>query len=193
METCIRCGNRKPLTDFYRQAGMRDGYRNDCKKCMKVVRRAWYERNRDYAISRAQRWRDANPDRYEESRRRNREENRDHLRKINRSGHLRRKYGLTPADYEFLRITQGDLCAICGEREETGLHIDHHHETGLIRGLLCGKCNKAIGLLREDPTLFEAASAYLQRTQPPLGCGDRARPPARVRRRTESPALSEDQ
>lgn len=193
MKTCVKCGDTKPLSDFYQQAGMSDGYRNDCKECMKVVRRDWYERNRDYAILRTQKWREANPERYEAQRRRNKEENRERIAASNRRGHLRRKYGLTADDYDFLRVTQADLCGICGEKEEAGLHVDHHHESGLIRGLLCGKCNKAIGLLREDPALFEAASRYLHRTQLPLGCGDKTRPPTRVRRRTEPPSPSEGQ
>lgn len=191
MKTCVKCGIPKPLSDFYRQSGMRDGYRNDCKRCMQVTRRDWYQRNRDYAIERAQKWRDLNPDKYEAWKRRNREENRERLAASNRRGHLRRKYGLTVEEFEFLRIAQDDRCAICNEPDPAGLHIDHDHETGLIRGLLCGKCNKAIGLLREEPALFDAASRYLQRTQLPLGCGDKTRPPKRHRRTrpaTESPS-----
>lgn len=192
MKTGIKCGKAKPLDDFYRAAGMRDGYRNDCKGCMKLVRRAWYERNRDYAIERTKRWRDRNPEKFEAWKQRNRDENRQRLSELNRQGHLRRKYGLTVDDYEFLRVAQGDACAICGNPDPSGLHVDHHHESGLIRGLLCGKCNKAIGLLKEDPALFDAASSYLQRTQLPLGCGDKTRPPTRVRRRIEQPSASED-
>ena len=161
---------------------MKDGYRNDCKLCMSDTRRRWYARNREYAIRRAQRWREQNPEKYEEWKRRNREENKPRRTIQERRGHLRRKYGLTLEEYDFLRVAQNHRCAICDQPEEGGLHIDHHHESGLIRGLLCGKCNKAIGLLKEDPGLFDAASSYLQRTQPPLGCGDKERPPIRTRR-----------
>ena len=149
-------------------------------------------RNRDECIRRSQAWRDAHPDYYREVLRRNREENREQRAAVGRKGYFRRKYGLSIEELEFLRVAQGDRCAICGQPDEAGLHIDHHHESGLIRGLLCGKCNKAIGLLREDPVLFDAASSYLQRTQLPLGCGDKTRPPTRVRRRVEQPSVSED-
>lgn len=186
MKTCVKCGKTKPLTGFYQQAGMRDGYRNDCKACMKVLRQRWYERNRDYAIQRSQLWRERNPEKFAEWKRRNREENRERISASNRRGHLRRKYGLSVEEFEFLRLSQADMCAICGEPEPSGLHIDHDHETGLIRGLLCGKCNKAIGLLKEDPGLFDAASSYLQRTQLPLGCGDKERPPVRTRRKSRT-------
>jgi len=191
VKTCIKCGIAKPLTDFYQQEGMKDGLRNDCKACMAVVRRRWYERNRDYAIRRAQAWKERNPERYEEQKRRYREEHKEERRDVARRGHLWRQYGLTPEEYDFLRLAQADLCAVCGLADAAGLHIDHHHDTGLIRGLLCGKCNRAIGLLREDPALFDAASSYLQRPQLPLGCGDKDRPPTRVRRRTEKPAAPE--
>lgn len=66
MKTCVKCGKAQPLTEFYRQATMKDGYRNDCKACMKVMRRSWYERNRDCAIQRTQKWREAHPERYAE-------------------------------------------------------------------------------------------------------------------------------
>ncbi len=193
MKPCKKCGEVKPLTEFHRARDNRDGHRNECKSCWRSLQKQWYQRNREYAIARTQRWRDANQDKYAEWKRRNREENKPCRRAQERRGHLRRKYGLTPEEYDFLRVAQSDECAICGTPDEAGLHIDHHHETGLIRGLLCGKCNKAIGLLKEDPVLFDAASSYLQRTQLPLGCGDKNRPPTRVRRRTERPPVPEDQ
>ena len=193
MKPCRKCGITKPLSEFHKARGMRDGHRNECKPCLKQIQRAWYERNREYAIARAQDWVRRNPERYAEQKRRWREDKKVERRAIERSGHLRRKYGLTIEDFEFLRVAQGDRCAICDQPDSAGLHIDHHHDSGLIRGLLCGKCNKAIGLLKEDPALFDSASSYLQRTQLPLGCGDKTRPPTRVRRRTEPTSPSEDQ
>ena len=191
MKACRKCGITKPLTEFHRARDMRDGHRNECRDCWSELCKARYYENRDEYILRAQRWRERNPEKYEEWKRRNREENRDRIAASNRRGHLRRKYGLTIDEFEFLRVVQGDRCAICNELDPAGLHIDHDHETGSIRGLLCGKCNKAIGLLREEPALFDAASRYLQRTQLPLGCGDKERPPKRHRRTrpaTESPS-----
>lgn len=71
----------------------------------------------------------------------------------------RHKYGLEPADYEALLTQQNGLCAICGALER--LVVDHDHETGTVRGLLCAPCNKGIGHLRDDPNVLASALAYL--------------------------------
>ena len=82
----------------------------------------------------------------------------------NRRGALR-KYGLTPAAFDAMVAAQGGLCAICGRQLETGrgTHIDHSHETDLVRGLLCDCCNPMIGLAQESPEILQAAIAYLQK------------------------------
>ena len=60
---------------------------------------------------------------------------------------------------------QNGVCAICGEArpEERTLHVDHDHETGAIRGLLCVRCNNAIGDLRDDNDLARKLADYLDR------------------------------
>ncbi len=71
------------------------------------------------------------------------------------------RYRLTPEDYESLRAHQDGRCHICGE--ERPLDVDHDHETGRVRGLLCRACNLGIGKLKDDPDLVEAAASYLRR------------------------------
>ena len=51
-------------------------------------------------------------------------------------------------------------CDLCGRRGE--LHIDHDHETGAVRGSLCGPCNRGLGFLQDSPALLRAAIEYLQ-------------------------------
>src|SRR5436305_14191310 len=80
-------------------------------------------------------------------------------RKIaDRAGHLKRKFGLTLEQYDELLASQSGGCAICGDAPEAGtsLHIDHDHETGAVRGLLCVRCNNALGQLKEDSELVRA-------------------------------------
>jgi hypothetical protein len=62
---------------------------------------------------------------------------------------------------------QRGVCVICGEArpKERTLHVDHDHETGVIRGLLCFRCNQAIGSLQEDHDIFQAAADYLNRDE----------------------------
>jgi hypothetical protein len=67
--------------------------------------------------------------------------------------------------YAELLEQQGGACAICGSGNRSGhrLAADHDHKTGAIRGLLCHRCNTAIGLLRDDPELLRAAIGYLSK------------------------------
>lgn len=72
-------------------------------------------------------------------------------------------YGLTVAEYDALLEAQGGACAICRQPPAHGkrLHVDHDHETDVVRGLLCLPCNRAIGLLRDDPEVARRAAEYL--------------------------------
>lgn len=78
---------------------------------------------------------------------------------------LQRLYGVTLAQYNALLISQNGVCAICQKLCATGraLSVDHCHETGHIRGLLCGNCNRALGALQDSPNNCLAAASYLQR------------------------------
>lgn len=78
--------------------------------------------------------------------------------------HLKREYGITLAQYNTLLDTQHFCCSLCHTPDYTGgksLHVDHCHETGVIRSLLCSKCNTAIGLLQDNPALLKKAAAYV--------------------------------
>lgn len=83
--------------------------------------------------------------------------------KRKRDGHLKRKYGITPDDYDNMFYAQDGACAICREepKAETRLHVDHDHNTSAVRGLLCGTCNKGIGLFRDSRQLLFQAVEYL--------------------------------
>lgn len=84
-----------------------------------------------------------------------------------RNSQLRTKYGITMADFEELLEKQGGVCALCGNppgftgRSDARLNVDHDHETGEIRALLCMKCNCGLGNFRDDPDLLLAAILYL--------------------------------
>lgn len=79
-------------------------------------------------------------------------------------------YGLTVADVAAMRAAQQGLCPICREPLPLGnqQHIDHDHVTGQVRGLLCGECNRAEGMLRGSPIRAERLAAYLRKHAPKL-------------------------
>jgi hypothetical protein len=82
-----------------------------------------------------------------------------------RDGHLRRKFGLTLNKYAEMLLDQEGLCAICKIHQNVSgkaLAVDLCHKTGKIRGLLCFKCNTAIGKMNDDIEMLKKAIAYLQ-------------------------------
>jgi len=66
---------------------------------------------------------------------------------------------------------QSGLCLICnaemtvGDRGNLAVHVDHNHEDGHVRGLLCARCNNGLGCFQDDPELMVAAAAYIMRDQ----------------------------
>ena len=84
-----------------------------------------------------------------------------------REGYLRRTYGMTLAEYDAMLLAQQGRCGICQTGDPGGRHasfcVDHHHETGAVRELLCTNCNTALGLFREDRLTLLRAIRYLGR------------------------------
>jgi len=81
-------------------------------------------------------------------------------------------YGISAEYYGELSKSQHGLCAICGKPESAhrhgkviGLNVDHDHETGKVRGLLCSRCNMAVGLLGDSVENLLAAAMYLERSK----------------------------
>ena len=140
MKRCPVCKTWKPLDEFFNLKKSKDGKGYRCKKCDKEVR----------AISRSK-----SPKTQEGYRRRK----------------IARDHGITMDDYDRMIKEQGGKCAICGTTNPHGegsvatylkyLSIDHNHETGEIRGLLCNKCNRGIGLLQDDIIILQKAINYL--------------------------------
>lgn len=106
----------------------------------------------------------------QESARKNRNKYRDKCR----NKKLKDTYGITLEEYDVIHAYQRGLCAICGQPETAcykyqgsvvvqRLAVDHNHETGKIRGLLCGRCNAGIGFFQDDAEKMRAACEYLNR------------------------------
>jgi hypothetical protein len=159
MKRCNKCGETKPRSEFYAAAGCRDGLRGDCRACFATRARERYKdpEKRRIAIERAKQWRKDNLDRARASRRARYAQTKDRAR----DQHLRRTFGMSTADYEAMLAAQGGVCAICLEPPNDGesLHVDHLDDR--VRGILCVRCNNALGQLREDVEIAERAVDYL--------------------------------
>ncbi len=157
MKRCTKCGETKPPTEFYAAKGGIDGLRGDCKACHAARAKLWYAKNRQHVIERVARWQRENPERLRAYRR---ERNATRTREI-REGHLRRTFGMTVRDYDAMLVAQGGGCAICGARPAQGqsFHVDHLGDR--VRGILCIRCNNALGQFRETTEIAEVAVDYL--------------------------------
>lgn len=76
---------------------------------------------------------------------------------------LWKEYGLSEADYTTMLNGQGGKCAICTKELGNDVCVDHDHATGMVRALLCRKCNLGLGYLMDDPEVLRAAAAYVER------------------------------
>lgn len=154
MKTCSKCYETKPLDQFYKAAGMRDGRRNDCIACNLAYSKASYKK--EEAVRRATEWRKANP---EKSKKSIDEWKKRHQVEVREYGYTRRyKISLEEARHWLANRTD---CSICHRTEN--LHLDHDADSGEIRGWLCGSCNRGIGLLQHSPEVLLGAAAYLSR------------------------------
>lgn len=74
----------------------------------------------------------------------------------------RKRFGIGLAEYDALFKAQRGVCAICNKQSDKKLAVDHDHDTGEVRGLLCGACNRGIGLLKDDAQILHKAIEYLK-------------------------------
>ena len=189
-KTCSKCGETKPLSAYYRNKRAKDGRQSACKECRSAEQQAYYTRNGDriratvaaYRKANPERvaaiqkvWREANPERVAAGKKAWAEANPEraaatkkawneaNLKHV-RDSMLQNVYGLSlPEDAEILEA-QDNRCAICGgapKAEGRRLAVDHDHETGQVRGLLCTRCNPGLGFFMHDPERLRNAIAYL--------------------------------
>jgi hypothetical protein len=93
-----------------------------------------------------------------------REEHPEKVKEQKRRGHLKNTFNITIDDYNKIFADQNGYCAICRLHQSNftkRLAVDHCHTTGKVRGLLCSKCNTAIGSLNDDIDILENAKQYL--------------------------------
>lgn len=139
---CACCGEVKPTTEFLRRNNRgKWGFQHYCKECKdKKIKKYYIDNPEKYKIT-------------------------------NRKKYLKKQYGLTIEDVDIMLKNQNYKCAICGREillhgssvdKNKIAHVDHNHETGKVRGLLCNDCNRGIGLLKDNPLFLVNAIKYLE-------------------------------
>mgnify|MGYP001233749649 CR=1 FL=1 len=163
---CRVCSKDKPLSDFPLRRGKSDTW---CKLCQKEYKKAYWKENRE-AIA------EKRKDTYEQNRDKYLSQMKEYYRSLDPNdvrekgwrNKLKTQFGMSVEDYDLLLEEQGGVCAICRQKE-TQKHkgriirmaVDHCHDTGEVRGLLCRACNTGIGLLGHDTERLTAAIQYL--------------------------------
>ena len=134
MKHCSSCKKDLPLTEFWKNKAMKGGYQWWCTTCWKAVT----DKRRN------------GPKREVELRQR-------------RNRHLIRKYGITADEYDTKLKKQNGVCGICMlDRDSRNfLAVDHNHDTGVIRGLLCENCNRGLGMFKDNKEFLQNAIHYL--------------------------------
>lgn len=121
VKQCTKCKQDRPGSEFTKNSSRPGGVSSWCKGCL-------------------QRWKSDNPDKVRESRRRSQ---------------IKCRYGLTPEQYDQMVEEVGGKCPVCLRAPDYAgqprrLAVDHDHQTGRIRGLLCWRCNGAVGIIGEE-------------------------------------------
>ncbi len=143
MKICKHCNLEKPIEEFAWSSKIRGYKKNYCKKCANKMRD-----NKRKSDSKEKKW----------------------LKdKVNK---LRRNFKLEYKEYLEMIVIQDNKCKICGNEETIKTHsmdsipkhlaVDHCHNTGKIRGLLCMRCNTILGKVNEDEDLLKKMIHYLQ-------------------------------
>jgi len=158
LRTCSACGQIKPLEEFYENLWW-------CKPCTNARSVAYKQANPEYNREQANLYRERYPDK--------RKEQKDaHYAAqdpvVRRAYKLKYQYNLTLEAVDKMLAEQNGGCAICrtdrpcGQRAATW-SVDHDHATGAVRGLLCTRCNRALGMFGDSAERLRAAAAYLEK------------------------------
>ena len=151
----LRDSSKAPVCEIHgsvkRPDGTVRGWR--CRVCHAAYMRGWNSKHKDTISKRNKEYKIKYPKKYKDSQ-------------------LRNSYGITLEEYNVLLEAQNGKCASCGELEvavknhsdqKRDLAVDHCNSTGRIRGLLCARCNTAIGLARDDVDVLRSMIRYLER------------------------------
>lgn len=140
MLDCRKCKEIKEINFFSKKSKSKRGYSYICKKCHnEYSRNTWYKNNSEKQIKSSAKWKSKNKFKC-----------------------LARKYNSTESFISELFQKSNHKCECCG-LQDANLNIDHCHTSGIIRGLLCGNCNKALGFVFDNKDTLRNMIKYLSR------------------------------
>ncbi len=149
MKWCSTCKAEKPLSEFSRNKVYHDGLARTCRTCNNARSAAYGRKHQKRLAARALARYHAAPEQHAEY-------------------SLKRHYGVPHGTYARMLSEQAGKCAICQTTEPGGpakrirrFHIDHCHETGQIRALLCESCNNGLGRFHDNPDTLRLAADYI--------------------------------
>lgn len=148
---CSKCKTVKLDTEFStrNRVGSKVYLSSQCRPCMAKAAHSWYH-SKGGAEWMAH----------------HRAANRERMAAISRQSRLKTAFGLTETDYAAKLAEQSGCCGLCGRSallSSKRFAVDHDHETGTIRALLCSSCNTGLGLLQDEPALLREAADYIER------------------------------
>ncbi len=162
---CGRCGKEQ----YFAKRKNNTSY---CMQCNREHTKKWAKLNPGVR----NRWARANPEKARAADKRKREKHKGKIREMQkkhyqltkeqiRDYNLRRAYKISAVEYDLMLTAQNSLCLICGKTNRNGrrLSVDHNHETGEIRGLICNGCNRMLGYANDSISVLGKAIEYLKK------------------------------
>jgi len=146
---CKKCDKIKPDTSFYKRLDKEAR----CKECVSKIRKESYKINKEKIKSRVKKYRDENPEKIRDLK-------------------LKQAYGVGSEYFDSKLKEQGNVCGSCKQsvktiwrNKEIKMALDHDHKNGKPRGVLCIKCNRALGLLNDNLEIIFGLADYLKKYQ----------------------------
>ena len=137
---------------------------NEIKPSILAYRKQWYQDHKKEMAAYQKQYRIDHKEKLNTYKKQYGIDNKEKLAKQSRKLLLLKCYNITPEEYDKIYKQQEGKCDICGTHQskfKTRLHVDHNHETGEVRGLLCYKCNMILGYSNDDIKILEYAIKYL--------------------------------
>lgn len=173
LRVCYQCNKIKEITYFGKDKDKRDGFVTKCKECLGVgvgrkrLRGSMYKTidGEKYIVCVTCNETKSLEHYYTSKTVKSgyQHECKDCNKEFSRKRHMIRNYNISEQELDYYLSACDNSCEICGDSfNDTRMNIDHNHLSGKFRGLLCGKCNMALGLMRDSLSNLESAANYIK-------------------------------